>query len=133
MEEGTTSSRCEHDAANLISVLVVTLHSFLQIEIPEGQTLCGFFGGTGGHLHHVGAVLMDAPASVATSFIATEPTVSASLSSYLKTLSQCEQFRMSECGMLQYYDPQHGASLHRQSNVAQLAGELFSIISLFAD
>lgn len=88
--------------------------------------LCGFFGGTGGHLHHMGVVLMDtnnmAAAGVATD---TNTPIAASMpvsNTFPRILSLCEELRMSECGMLRYYESHYGASMSRQSNIVHLAG-----------
>jgi len=89
--------------------------------------LCGFFGGAGGHLHNVGAVLLDvvsngdvnSAADMATAPVAGSIPPSCA---YTRMLVLCEQLQMADCGMLQYFDSRHGADLHRQSNVVQLAG-----------
>lgn len=44
---------------SFLRVSIIVLILCVQVTVPDSAIPCGFFGGTGGHLHNVGVVLLD--------------------------------------------------------------------------
>lgn len=125
-----------------VSKLVSSIFLWI-VSVANSLFSQSLFLGTGGHLHHVGVVLREAlitsvltPTTVAPNSAVAAVSAKASpdtpgASTYLEVLSLCQQHRMAECGMLQYYDSSLGAQHSRQSNIALLTGEINPISYMF--
>ena len=70
------------------------------LDIPNDSILCGFFGGTGGHLHNFGVVLFSRPVSGIPSHPL--PPTAQKAGIYKALLALCSRAALWKCGALNY-------------------------------
>eukprot|EP01034_Spumella_vulgaris_P028450 gene28450-35303_t len=104
------------------------------IDIPENQQLCGFFGGTGGHLHNLGVVLSGVSVETQATPSTSTPSCDAAATNTASTVTKdrlkalCDALKMEECGLLSFHS--ESTPLHpRHSDVSSLVAATMSLIT----